>query len=62
MLDRDAIEMEHLLPDEYTFISIREQLLADIITLCLTYEIDEDLTDELLACIVVHYNKVGEIL
>ena len=55
-------EIDHLLPDEYTFVSIRDQLLADIITLCLTYEVEEDLTDELLACIVIHYNKMGEIL
>ena len=30
-------EMEHLLPDEYTFVSIRDELHSDIVTLCLTY-------------------------
>ena len=62
MLDQNSIEMEHLLPDEYTFLAIREQLQSDIITLCLTYEIDEYLVDKLCVCVMEHYDHLGKIL
>ena len=62
MLDQNSIEMEHLLPDEYTFLAIREQLQSDIITLCLTYEIDEYLVDKLSDCVMEHYNHLGQLL
>ena len=62
MLDQNSIEMEHLLPDEYTFLAIREQLQSDIITLCLTDEIDEYLVDKLRDCVMEHYDHLGQIL
>ena len=55
-------EMEHLLPDEYTFVSIRDELYSDIVTLCLTYEIDEYVVDKLCDCVMEHYNHLGQLL
>ena len=55
-------EINHLLPDEYTFLSIREQLQTDIITLCMGYEVPEEMTDQLCECVVRHFNKLGNIL
>ena len=55
-------EIDHLLPDEYTFLSIREQLQTDIITLCMGYEVPEEMTDQLCECVVRHFNKLGNIL
>ena len=55
-------EIDHLLPDEYTFVSIRDELYSDIVTLCLTYEIDEYVVDKLCDCVMEHYNHLGQLL
>ena len=55
-------EIDHLLPDEYTFISIREELHSDIVALCLTYEIDEYIIEKICDCVLEHYNHLGNIL
>jgi hypothetical protein len=47
---------------EYSFQTIGKDMLADIRTICLMYGAEEQFTEELVQCVVDHYNKLGEIL